>query len=182
MIVMTRKLDPSRPIIDNSGWEHIDTDIVDFHHYLGSSSLARIAYKKIAQNNQRVLFGFSKLKVLAFYLFNWVSTRTRSIYLRAPLAPRGIDCGKRKKIFLSEYGGFGWYTNRDSNSVIDLIEEYTRDIVLSDLFSGYCYTQLYDVYNETNGLLSFNREPKIDPARLRSINAIDGSEGISFTD
>ncbi|HNP93682.1 MAG TPA: glycoside hydrolase family 2 TIM barrel-domain containing protein [Rectinema sp.] len=182
MITMTRKLDPSRPIIDNSGWEHIDTDIVDFHHYLGSASLARTTYQKIAKNDRKVLFGFSKLRVLAFYLFNWVSTRTRSIYLRAPLAPRGIDCGKRKKIFLSEYGGFGWYTNRDSNSVIDLIEEYTQDILASDIFSGYCYTQLYDVYNETNGLLSFNREPKIDPARLRSINAIDGSEGISFTD
>ena len=54
--------------------------------------------------------------------------------------------------------------------------------MLSDLFSGYCYTQLYDVYNETNGLLTFDRELKIDPARLRSINMIDGSEGISFTD
>jgi len=53
--------------------------------------------------------------------------------------------------------------------------------VLSDLFSGYCYTQLYDVYNETNGLLTFDRELKIDPARLRSINAIDGPESIAFT-
>ena len=182
MITMTRKLDPSRPIIDNSGWEHIDTDIVDFHHYLGSASLARMIYQRIAENDQRILFGFSKWKVLAFYLFDWVSTKTRPIFLRAPSTSRDIDCRKRKKIFLSEYGGFGWYTNRDCNSIIDLIEEYTRDIVVSDLFSGYCYTQLYDVYNETNGLLTFNRELKIDPARLRSINAIIGPEGISFAD
>ena len=181
MIVMTRKLDPSRPIIDNSGWEHIDTDIVDFHHYLGSASLARTTYQKIAKNDRKVLFGFSKWKVLAFYLFNLVSTKTRSIFLQAPSTSRDFDCRKRKKIFLSEYGGFGWYANRDCNSIIDLIEEYTRDIVLSDLFSGYCYTQLYDVYNETNGLLTFDRELKIDPARLRSINAIDGPESIAFT-
>lgn len=40
------------------------------------------------------------------------------------------------------------------------------------MFCGYCYTQLYDVGDETNGLLSFDREPKIDMDRLRSINAI----------
>jgi len=62
MIVMTRKLDPSRPIIDNSGWEHIDTDIVDFHHYLGSSSLARTTYQKIAKNDRKVFVWILKME------------------------------------------------------------------------------------------------------------------------
>ena len=30
----TRRHDPTRPVIDNSGWEHVDTDVADLHTYL----------------------------------------------------------------------------------------------------------------------------------------------------
>ena len=33
--------------------------------------------------------------------------------------------------------------------------------------AGYCYTQLTDVYQEHNGLYTFDRRPKFDLARLR---------------
>ncbi len=36
--------------------------------------------------------------------------------------------------------------------------------------SGFCYTQLTDTVQETNGLLTEDREFKIDPALIRSIN------------
>ncbi|HEY9055008.1 MAG TPA: sugar-binding domain-containing protein, partial [Rectinemataceae bacterium] len=36
---LAKRLDPTRPVIDNSGWEHIRTDIVDVHHYLRSAAL-----------------------------------------------------------------------------------------------------------------------------------------------
>ncbi len=171
MIDLARALDPSRPIIDNSGWEHLNTDIVDFHHYLRSATLARSLYAGIAKKDERILFGFSVWKVLAFYLFGHVSTKTRSLFLERP---HNDDerAQARSKILLSEYGGFGWYTSEHRGSIADIIEEYTRDIVASKLFCGYCYTQLYDVGDETNGLFTFEREPKIDVDRLRSINAI----------
>jgi beta-galactosidase/beta-glucuronidase len=171
MIEMTKKLDPSRPVIENSGWEHFNTDIVDFHHYLRNAALARKVYAGIAEGDQRILFGFSVWKVLAFYLFGLVSTRTRSMFMQRPQNDDS-RAQTRPKILLSEYGGFGWYTSENKGSIIDTIEEYTRDIVASKLFCGYCYTQLYDVGDETNGLLTFEREPKIDVDRMRSINAI----------
>jgi hypothetical protein len=34
---------------------------------------------------------------------------------------------------------------------------------------GFCYTQLTDIEQERNGLLTFERRPKIDPAVLRPI-------------
>jgi hypothetical protein len=34
---------------------------------------------------------------------------------------------------------------------------------------GFCYTQLTDIEQERNGLLTFDRQPKIDPDLLRSI-------------
>jgi hypothetical protein len=35
--------------------------------------------------------------------------------------------------------------------------------------AGFCYTQLTDTQQETNGLLTAEREPKIDPAIIREI-------------
>ena len=40
----------------------------------------------------------------------------------------------------------------------------------SDQVAGYCYTQLTDTEQEVNGLLTEDRAPKIDPARIREIN------------
>ena len=34
---------------------------------------------------------------------------------------------------------------------------------------GYCYTQLTDVQQETNGLLTPDRKPKVDPERFASL-------------
>ncbi|HET8929737.1 MAG TPA: glycoside hydrolase family 2 TIM barrel-domain containing protein, partial [Acidimicrobiales bacterium] len=33
LVAHTRALDPTRPVVDNSGWGHVDTDIVDVHDY-----------------------------------------------------------------------------------------------------------------------------------------------------
>lgn len=46
-----------------------------------------------------------------------------------------------------------------------------KDILQSDLIYGFCYTQLSDVEQETNGLLTYDRIPKCDPAKIREINS-----------
>src|SRR5205823_3096274 len=33
VVADTRALDPTRPVVDTSGWTHVDTDIADSHHY-----------------------------------------------------------------------------------------------------------------------------------------------------
>jgi len=35
---------------------------------------------------------------------------------------------------------------------------------------GFCYTQLYDIEQEVNGLYTYDRKPKFDPAIIREIN------------
>jgi hypothetical protein len=165
MIRMARAADPTRLVIDNSGWEHIDTDVVDFHHYLGTATLAREAYRRLASRDEESLHGFSVAKVLAFYLFDRVTSVTRSLFLERSADRPGLPW------FLSEYGGFGWYATAEPGSVIDKIDAYTRDVVESRLFCGYCITQLYDVGGEVNGLLAFDRRPKVDAERMRRINS-----------
>ena len=36
---------------------------------------------------------------------------------------------------------------------------------------GFCYTQLYDVEQEMNGLYTYNRKPKFDMEIIRKINS-----------
>ena len=40
-------------------------------------------------------------------------------------------------------------------------------------FSGYCYTQLTDVFQEVNGLLDMHRNPKVNLDEIRRINLSD---------
>ena len=174
MLGIVREKDPGRPVIENSGWEHFDTDIVDFHHYLGTAELARDAYRRLKLRDPGMMRGISRKAVLSFYAGNGVTTRTRTLFLDSEAERTAAE--RRAPWFLSEYGGFGWYESAESCSVEEKIERYTKDIVDSGLFCGYCLTQLYDVGNETNGLLSFDRGEKVDVARMRSINSDSGDQ------
>ena len=165
MIELCGKLDPDRPIIDNSGWEHLRTDIADFHHYLKTSALAREAYAKIAAGDSNALTRFSVRSVIAFYLRNLIGVPTRALFLEPPRSSRASSFS------LSEYGGFGWYKAGERGSAIEDIEQYTRDILESGVFCGYCYTQFCDTGTDVNGLLSADRKPKLDIARLAALNA-----------
>jgi hypothetical protein len=164
MLALARKEDPDRLAIENSGWDHFDTDIVDFHHYLGTAALARELYARFAARDEKLLHGFAVRKVIDFYLRNTIAKETRSVFL-----DRKAEIGDRP-LLLSEYGGFGWYSISEKGSTIEKIGTYTKDIVDSGVFCGYCLTQLYDVGHEVNGLLSFGREPKVDLAKMREIN------------
>lgn len=171
MIRLAREADPTRLVIDNSGWEHLDTDIVDFHHYLGTAALSRETYARLAARDEESLHGFSLRKVLDFYLNDRVATGTRTLFLERTADRPDLPW------FLSEYGGFGWYSTAEPGEVIDKIAAYTRDIVDSELFCGYCITQLYDVGSEVNGLLSFDRKPKVEFGRMKEINSSDVAGG-----
>jgi beta-galactosidase/beta-glucuronidase len=39
VVADTREIDPTRPVVDNSGWTHVDTDIADSHHYEPAAAL-----------------------------------------------------------------------------------------------------------------------------------------------
>src|SRR5438270_13552610 len=64
--------------------------------------------------------------------------------------------------------GYGMVT--DSQHFLAKYKELIDAIVSSPAIAGFCYTQLTDVEQETNGLLTKNREPKLDPEIVREIN------------
>jgi hypothetical protein len=130
-------------------------------------SLARALYEALKRRDPAVLQDFSIPKVLAFNLFYQVAAKTRSLFLDRDARIDG------RPLLLSEYGGFGWYRSEGNAEATELIGEYTKDALDSGLFCGYCYTQLYDVGSETNGLLAADRKPKVDMGAMREINGYE---------
>jgi len=152
----TKQLDPTRPVIDNSGFEHVRTDILDIHHYLGTAEKAERFYEKIRDP-----------KNMEFDLLNLIRQFDPSESPASPLAPGAKYEGQ--PMIISEYGGFGFYKTAEK-PLLDNFRDYTLGIARCDLFQGYAYTQHYDTEQEQNGLLTFDRRPKVPLEELRAVN------------
>jgi len=155
---MTKRLDPTRPVVDNSGYEHTsDTDILDIHHYLEDRVKSARLYEELRDPSR---IGYSLRRGLLALLQSKVSHN--------PLA-RG-ESYRGQPIIISEYGGFGYYRGGEEGSLAENFGAYTGQITAQEHVCGYCYTQLYDHYQERNGLLGFDRVPKVQVEEIRSIN------------
>jgi hypothetical protein len=151
---LTRRIDPTRPLLDSSGWTHthLNADVCDAHDY----------------NQDPVTY---KAKWDNFFKFTgWLP----------PAYNTDLRHGKGKPFFVSEFGGIGWTIGEGwgyGNSPKTLEEFYQRfeGLVNANLdnpnFLGYCYTQLTDVEQERNGIYTYTREPKFDANRLKAIQA-----------
>jgi hypothetical protein len=166
MVRVTRRLDSTRPVIDNDGWEHTDiTDICAIHDYTPT------AEKLSARYESMVRAGELPLKV-------WISDK--------PLFARGSRY-PGQPIVLSEVGGFlaipkdtpaekldMLYQFYDSfQTPHELLEKY-RDLMSGiaslKFLAGFCYTQLTDVEQEINGLLTYDRQPKLSAEDVAAIH------------
>ncbi|MFA6447859.1 MAG: sugar-binding domain-containing protein [bacterium] len=156
MYLYTKELDPTRPVIDNSGFEHVRTDILDLHHYLGTAEKANAHYEKL--RNQ---------KNMRFDIGNMIRQFDPAESPVCALAPGAKYEGQ--PMLISEYGGFGFYKTQEK-PLIDNFRDYTLGIARCDLFQGFCYTQQYDTEQEQNGLLTFDRKTKIPAEEIQAVN------------
>jgi beta-galactosidase/beta-glucuronidase len=146
----TKELDPTRPVVSNDGWEHATTDLCTLHDYAPAAELAR-RYRTIA----------SALEAPG---------RTRPPFLPG-YAYRG------EPVIVSEFGGVGlagsggWQYGqvRDADALVETYREMVDALMEPGPVEGFCYTQLYDIEQEQNGLLTFDRTPKADPAAINAI-------------
>jgi beta-galactosidase/beta-glucuronidase len=108
LVAAIRAADPSRLVVDASGWNQLDdTDLVDIHDY--GAEL----------------------------------TKHRGIRDDIPL-------------WFGELGGFHDYRG--------IVEQVPREA------AGFVWTQLTDVEQEQNGLLTYDRRPKVDAAEVAAVN------------
>jgi len=150
---LTRTLDPTRPVIGNDGWESVATDIVGIHDY--DPDPHRI---------QRRYHGDREVP----RIFRRERPGGRLLVL-------GGDAHADLPIVLSEFGGialnpsgsaWGYSRAQDVDDFARRFESLMRAVHSVGLFSGFCYTQFADTYQEANGLLTADRRPKISFARI----------------
>ena len=153
---LTKAFDPTRPVIANDGWEHTVSDILTLHDYVETKEefLRNYANKDEIVNNEK-----------AFNRWKYAFAKGYS-YAGQP-------------IIVSEFGGIAFRSDKGwgyGNQVASEEEYLARfrgiheAIKETDYIVGYCYTQLTDVQQEVNGLLTENRKPKVPPEKIRDIN------------
>ena len=155
---MTHQLDGTRPVVGNDGWEHVESDLFTIHDYTWAPETLQQRYGSGAD-----------LAALVESFF--------------PGSRRLVTDGFRycdKPVLVTEFGGvsyapasgekwFGYGTVRTPGEYLEMYRQLTAVLNHSDLICGYCYTQLTDTEQETNGLLTADRAPKADIAELRRI-------------
>lgn len=159
----TKRLDPTRPVIDSSGGLHVITDIYDMHNY-----------------NQDPV-GFKR---------DWSKYNgTKESLHIAPLQNIGKNVIiEGLPLFLSEIGGIKWVCESRRALVPEISWGYgNAPLTEEEFFSryegligamtdspsimGFCYTQLTDVEQETNGIYNYDRSAKFaDMSRIYAAN------------
>jgi beta-galactosidase/beta-glucuronidase len=147
---LTRSLDSTRPVVSNDGWEHALTDICAIHDYRDAEALAKT-------------YVTPESSVAA-------TPSGKAIYVPGH-GYRGepILVTEFGGIAFAGEGGWGYSTVADAGEFLERYEAVIQALLACEPVQGFCYTQFTDVEQEVNGLLTYDRKPKADLARIREI-------------
>ncbi|MBK4734909.1 glycoside hydrolase family 2 protein [Noviherbaspirillum pedocola] len=153
---LTKTLDSTRPVIGNDGWEASATDIIGIHDYDADPEKIRARY----------------------------SDKTQELFDRRRPGGRILTLDgyphRGQPIMLTEFGGiayvkpqdrdrtWGYSTANDAEGFYDHYQRLLEVVNVTSMFSGFCYTQFADTFQESNGLLYADRTPKIPFERINA--------------
>ncbi len=169
MFLAAKLADPSRPVLDASGYSHrvLETDIWDSHNYEQDPAAFADPGRRPGCGTalRQPSRGRTDLPALSRPALFRQRVRRHLVECRSRRAAGASDDPDRQNSW-----GYG-------QRVADLDAFYARfeglvDVLLDDpgMF-GYCYTQLTDTFQEQNGVYDFERDPKFDMARLKAIQS-----------
>ena len=154
MFLAAKMYDPTRPVLDVSGYSHriAEADIYDSHDYTQDVD-------KFAKQHA----GMSETSVYQNHSERISSTPYRG-----------------QPYFVSEFGGIRWnpameksaeswgygQEPRNLEEFYQRFEGLCRVLLENPRMFGYCYTQLTDVFKEQNGIYFFDRTSKFDLQRI----------------
>jgi beta-galactosidase/beta-glucuronidase len=144
-------LDKSRPIIDDSGWNHVKTDILDWHYY--DSDIRRWNEVTAAIANDATTWFGHQLAVDNCYETQLSLPESDHAHTGLPLL-NGEYCGGDGDVER------GWH-----------LRWQTQALRRHDAMSGYIYTELYDVEHELCGIYTAERQLRAlgcDPADVNA--------------
>jgi len=149
---LTRTLDPTRPVIGNDGWESSATDIIGIHDYDTNPDHMRQRYAGEASPEQ--LFDRRRPGGRILTLDGYPH-RGQPIMLTEF---GGIACAATQE---GEAGAWGYTMVGDVAGLAEKFAALMHTVIHTAMFSGFCYTQFADTFQEANGLLTADRRPKL---------------------
>ena len=162
----TRLYDYYRPVIDNDGWDHTDvTDICTIHDYTSTGAEVRERYAEAAGGGplpEQTWWdgGLTFVQGSGYHGQPVMLTEVGGFLIRPFWLPRD-----QWDPLYATYGAVD-----DTDDLLLKIEDLMSAIASLPFVSGFCYTQLTDVEQEINGLLTYDRRPKVPVERMRAIN------------
>lgn len=158
-----KALDGTRMVSVNDGWEQVETDICALHDYAADGVV-------LARH-------FASRQEVEKHACDW-----------RPCYAQGVTPTGKEAFLVTEYGGIafshiglqgdaGGMESWGYHDKVSTQEEFfarfqsvTDAIRQIPYCQGYCYTQLTDVMQEVNGLLTPDRQPKVDVKRFAGLN------------
>lgn len=154
---MTKAIDPTRPINDNCGWEHVCTDLTTFHDYSDGPQLTEICSSMdriLEPHGGRAMFvGGAKHKQGAPV----ICTEFGGVNIQPQKGEKEIS------------GSWGYTTASDAVDLLDRVRKLMLGVVEGGHCCGFVYTQLTDIEQETNGLYTFDRKEKLPAGEVKKI-------------
>ncbi len=82
----------------------------------------------------------------------------------------GIHSTRRREIRILNYCGAGGRP-KSEEEFLERYKKLTETLLNHPRMCAFCYTQLYDIEQEVNGLYYYNRVAKFDPEKIKAINS-----------
>lgn len=150
---LTKSLDDTRPVIYNDGWEMMETDLVAIHDYAWQEEVLDERYASIEKavhslpGNREIFVG-------------------GATYQGQPILITEFGGIAYKK---SDWEGWGYSGADNDEDYLQRLAAVIRPLHRSPIVQGFCYTQLTDVEQEINGLVTYDRKPKVPLEDIRRI-------------
>lgn len=169
---LTKLLDPTRPCVDTSGNFHAITEVYDIHDYdqnVISFKNRWDGFAQLIKDQNGVIESTDE------------ALKTDILVHGERHVPFFDQAYHNEPIFVSEYGGIQWVKNsvegwgygqapKTEEEFFARYKGLTDALLDNGEIFGFCYTQLYDIEQEINGLYTYEREQKFDINIIKTIN------------
>jgi beta-galactosidase/beta-glucuronidase len=161
LYTLTKTLDATRLVIDNEGWEHTNmTDLFAIHDYAPKGDLLVANYRDWTAKSAPTP-GSRRQFLIPGYKYNG-----SPVYLSEF---GGIACiPEGHQVPDSSWGYSG--VEKTQAAALARLRDIYEGIARLPVIVGICYTQLTDVEQEINGLLTYDRKMKFDAKAVKQIN------------
>lgn len=163
LVQQARALDGTRLCSSNDGWEQVEGDICGLHDYAPDGAIIARHF----ESRRAVEQGGCDAR--ACYARGGATTGDEAFMITEyggiafdSIGPQGMMGG------VQTWGYHGKVGNEEA--FFERFASVTRAIRAIPYCQGYCYTQLTDVMQEINGVLTPDRKSKVDMRRFAAIN------------